>query len=393
MKSILFIVGVLWLFAAEILRVYFIMPFPGSQQINSIDIAYFINTHIVLLRLIGYALISYPILEYNRGKAWFPKLIVVLVGIAYIAVFYLFNYRFQADKMFYKAQHRWFANATNDTTNKKSLVIGVVISGIAKAYPLQIIGYHHQIADSIGGEPILVTYCTVCRTGRVYSPEVNGKKETFRLVGMDHFNAMFEDATTKSWWRQATGEAIAGPLKGQQLKELPCNQLTLAAWLMEYPNSLILQPDEKFKKQYAELKNYDKGTVKSKLEKRDTASWKPKSWVVGIIQYNKAKAYDWNTLTQQQVLNDEIDNEPIAIVLESDTVSFHAFHTDFGNNVLNFQKYANNLLIDTTTHTIWNMAGECVEGPSKGARLQPVQCYQEFWHSWKTFHPNTLVYR
>jgi hypothetical protein len=63
MKSILFIVGVLWLFGAEILRVYFIMPFRGSQQMNSIDLAYLISTHIVLLRLISYALISYPILE------------------------------------------------------------------------------------------------------------------------------------------------------------------------------------------------------------------------------------------------------------------------------------------------------------------------------------------
>jgi hypothetical protein len=48
----------------------------------------------------------------------------------------------------------------------------------------------------------------------VFSPVVDGRSETFRLVGMDHFNAMFEDASTHSWWRQANGEAIAGPSKG-----------------------------------------------------------------------------------------------------------------------------------------------------------------------------------
>lgn len=64
----------------------------------------------------------------------------------------------------------------------------------------------------------MVTYCTVCRTGRVYSPMVNGKLETFRLVGMDHFNAMFEDASTKSWWRQSNGDCIAGPLKRLTIK-------------------------------------------------------------------------------------------------------------------------------------------------------------------------------
>jgi hypothetical protein len=67
----------------------------------------------------------------------------------------------------------------------------------------------HQVRDSINHIPVMVTYCTVCRTGRIYNPIVNGKAETFRLVGMDHFNAMFEDATTKSWWRQSTGECIA----------------------------------------------------------------------------------------------------------------------------------------------------------------------------------------
>jgi hypothetical protein len=38
---------------------------------------------------------------------------------------------------------------------------------------------------------------------------------------MDHFNAMFEDSQTKSWWRQVNGEAIAGPLKGKTLPEIP----------------------------------------------------------------------------------------------------------------------------------------------------------------------------
>ena len=68
-------------------------------------------------------------------------------------------------------------------------------------------------------------------------PFVNGKKESFRLVGMDHFNAMFEDKTTKSWWYQATGEAIAGPLKNKTLTEIPSQQMTLSAWLRQYPNS------------------------------------------------------------------------------------------------------------------------------------------------------------
>lgn len=120
--------------------------------------------------------------------------------------------------MFYQPSHKYFAAGSANTVATDRLVLGVAINGEAKAYPIQFIGYHHQVADTVGNTPVIVTYCTVCRTGRVFSPELNGKKEIFRLVGMDHFNAMFEDATTKSWWQQATGMAIAGPLKGKRLK-------------------------------------------------------------------------------------------------------------------------------------------------------------------------------
>ncbi len=79
---------------------------------------------------------------------------------------------------------------------------------------------------------------------------------------MDHFNAMFEDATTKSWWRQATGEAIAGPLTGSRLQEIPSHQASLSSWLRMHPNSTILQPDSNYKEDYNDLADFDKGTIK-----------------------------------------------------------------------------------------------------------------------------------
>ena len=287
-----------------------------------------------------------------------------------------------------------FASAANDTTNKTKLVIGVAINGEAKAYPIQIIGYHHQVRDTIGNTPVMITYCTVCRTGRAFSPFVNSKMESFRLVGMDHFNAMFEDATTKSWWQQATGVAIAGPLKGTSLKELPSRQLTLEAWLRQYPDSYIMQPDTSFNKDYKDLADYDKGTIKSNLEKRDSLSWKPKSWVIGVIHNYSAKAYDWNDLVKKEIIQDSIAGLPIVIALEKDTASFHVYDRRVNGSTLSFQKGNNNdLLIDQNTNSTGNMEGVCIDGTLKGERLTSVQSYQEFWHSWRTFHPNTTLFK
>ncbi|HXB45685.1 MAG TPA: DUF3179 domain-containing (seleno)protein [Puia sp.] len=390
MQRFLLISGFALLFVVEILHVYFIMPFPGSQHGQTIDIAYKLSRNMYWARFAGFCLIAYPLVQVLLLDKMWKKIVLCLVVALYAAIFFFFNFRFEADKMFYQPKNKNFAILKNNKVDSSKLVIGVAINGEAKAYPIQIIGYHHQVQDTVGEVPVMVTYCTVCRTGRAFSPIVNGKKETFRLVGMDHFNAMFEDATTKSWWQQATGVAIAGPLKGNALKEIPSSQSTLAAWMRQHPNSTILQPDTLYTKDYDDLADYDKGTLESGLEKRDSASWKRKSWVVGIADGEYAKAYDWNELIKNKIIQDSLPGLPLIIVLEKDTVTFHAWNREVGGNKLQFNKRIHlELFSDANTNSLWNMDGECVEGILKGQKLRSVQSYQEFWHSWSTFHPGT----
>ncbi len=394
MKSFLLILGLLLLIAVEISRVYFIMPFPGSQQKNTIELAYWIDRNIVWLRLVLLAVVAYfLVVALRRAKPW-RRLLVGLALLLYAVIFYFFNFRFLADKMFLQPQNKTLASASDNKVKEDKLVIGIEINGEAKAYPIQVIGYHHQVRDTVGGTPVIITYCTVCRTGRAFSPIVNGKVETFRLVGMDHFNAMFEDATTKSWWQQATGIAIAGPLKGTALKELPSQQTTLSVWLREHPSSTVMQADTTFKKQYAELALYDKGTIKGGLEKRDSLSWKKKSWVIGVANDKASRAYDWNDVVAKRLIQDSLPGLPLLIVLEADTASFHVWNRNVKGNVLRFEKGSDGqLLKDENTGSAWDLNGICVFGVMKGTQLQPVQAYQEFWHSWQTFHPGTMQYK
>ena len=361
------------------------MPFPGSQRSDTIDIAYWLDRNIFWIRLLLLAVIAYPvILIFRHARVW-KKVLLSLGLLLYVAIFYLFNFRFLAEKMFYQPRNKSFAAAGANKIAENKLVIGIEINGQAKAYPIQLIGYHHQVRDTVGNSPVMVTYCTVCRTGRVFSPIVNGKDQTFRLVGMDHFNAMFEDAATKSWWRQASGTAIAGPLKGTSLTELPSQQMTLGAWLRQHPSSLVLQPDSAFTKDYNDLADFDKGTIKSGLEKRDSASWKPKSWVIGVAYKDHAKAYDWNELVRKKLIQDSLPGLPLVIVLEKDDAAFHVWNRNVNGSYLQFVKDGG-LLKDINTNSTWDMNGVCIDGALKGSRLNSVQASQEFWHSWKTFH-------
>ena len=273
------------------------------------------------------------------------------------------------------------ATASTNKVDRGRLVIGVVNNGEAKAYPIRFLAYHHQVQDVVGGKTLLITYCAVCRTGRVYEPVVNGKPEQFRLVGMDHFNAMLEDVTTKSWWRQATGEAISGKLKGQKLTEFFSTQTSLTEWLALNPASLVMQEDPSFVNEYDTTGKFESGKSTSKLTGTDSLSWKDKSWVIGVKAGKEKKAYDWNQLLAERIINDKLDGKNMVVVLAQDNKSFFAFENPKATN--NFTIHNDTLIQGNLKYTING------KGIGNNTALKPLPAYQEFWHSWRTFNADT----
>jgi Protein of unknown function (DUF3179) len=378
---ILFALGVIGLILLEISLVYFIMPLPGSQGMRSIEAAYFIHRSRWILRAILWALVLVSAWSAWRVTGWrkwlVPASLLVVVGLTYFV-----NFQMSADRVFLQPRTLVMKPASTSKVAKDRLVVGIDINGDARAYPLQFIGYHHQVRDKVGGQEVLVSYCTVCRTGRVFSPIVNGRSETFRLVGMDHFNAMFEDRTTGSWWRQANGEAIRGPLKGMSLAEVPSRQTMLAQWLELHPQSLIMQGDTTALEKYAKDYAFERGTSRKKLTGTDTLSWRNKSWVLGVTVKGHSKAYDWNRLRRERVVNDEIGDVPIVLALAADDASFFAFERP--DVQTRFALRGDSLVAGDRAYDL--------NGSSRSGELDALNVSQEFWHSWRTFHPGTERY-
>lgn len=385
----LFYIGAIALILFEIANVYFIMPLYGSQEIRSIDVAYFLYTYRWIFRSAFGLMAVIGFLKAFNSDYKYAKYLSALVLILTLGVIYMTNVKMAADSMFLQAKLT-FTDARDTALKTDKLIIGVALNGEAKAYPIQYLGYHHQVVDSIDNQPIMVTYCTVCRTGRVFRPMVKDKIEQFRLVGMDHFNAMFEDKTTKSWWQQATGTAIAGVLKGQQLPEVFSQQMSLKQWLLLHPNSQIMQADSTFKEAYADMDSYDLGKGRGKLTGTDSLSWNKKSWVVGIEIGENSKAFDWNRLVKERVINDFVGSQPILLALAADNKSFVAYERF--SRVTPFSIQNDTLITDNQYFTF---SGRCL-GSTINAKvmmdLKPIKAYQEFWHSWLNFHPKTEKY-
>ena len=167
----LFYLGILGVILYEIAKVYFIMPMPGSQQMNSIDAAYILHTWRWPLRILFWAMVVVGGFSVFSGKMkWLPAIFLLLAA----GITYTTNFEMAADTMFYQPSQVIQHDAATNKVDMDRLVIGVEHNGEAKAYPIQYIGYHHQVRDVLGGKPIMVTYCTVCRTGRVFEPTVDG---------------------------------------------------------------------------------------------------------------------------------------------------------------------------------------------------------------------------
>ncbi len=376
----LFYCCIVSLIVFEILNVFFIMPLPGSQKMDSLDFAYFIYQWRWFFRfIIGVGIIISVSKAFAVKRKWVPIVVMIIAGI----IVYMANFEMRADKMFLQPKQLIFTSERDNNVPLDRLIIGIKHNGETKAYPISFLVYHHQVFDEIGGVPVIVTYCNVCRSGRVFEPKVKGKLEKFRLVGMDHFNAMFEDETTGSWWRQENGKAVTGKLKGEQLPEMISQQMSLSKWLELYPDSKVMQADPNFRDEYDYFGKFEKGTSKSSLTGTSEVEWGDKSWVVGVEINGVSKAYSWNDLKDQLVINDKVGGKSIIVALSKDNNSFVVLEnpTDQKASLLKDE------IVIGEEH--FNFSGE---GTNTRSKLTTVQAYQEFWHSWLTFHPRTLKY-
>lgn len=374
-----FYIGLVALVLFEFFKVYFIMPFPGSQRINSLDFAYFLHSYRWPIRIVLFVLLMAGARSaFQVKRKWVPAVFTLLL----LVVGYYFNFKMTAEKIFKEPEQLVFKPKGENILGDSTVVVAVSLGGQTKAYPVRYIVYHHQVQDEVGGKPLLITYCSVCRTGRVFEPLVKGMPETFRLVGMDHFNAMFEDTTTKSWWRQVNGEAVTGKLKGEVLPEVESFQLTLAKLFQLYPDAQVMQPDltALADLKYDTLGKYEYGRSKGDLTRTDSLSWQDKSWVVGVEVEGVSKAYDWNQLKTERVLNDKIKNTAIVITLGADNQSYAVFKR---SDTAQFSVRNDTLVAGLQ---MFDFSGRALQG---GESLQRINAYQEFWHSWRTFHPGT----
>ena len=124
-----------------------------------------------------------------------------------------------------------------DPLKPRSLVIGVRMDGVSKAYPMQRLLLENPIADTLASKPILVVAGPDGRSVRAFERTADGQaldlylepdSNPFRLV----------DTQTGSHW-DFSGTAVQGPLAGKQLPRLQTLKDYWFDWKLYNPQTLV----------------------------------------------------------------------------------------------------------------------------------------------------------
>jgi len=307
------------------------------------------------------------------------------------------------------------AGAAVEHLKSDERVIGMVINGDARAYPINILSSHEIVNDVVGGEPVAVTWCPLCYSALVFSRTVDGGEEslTFGVSGKLLYNTLVMfDRESGSLWSQLYGGGIQGRWAGTSLLAFPSIHTDWSTWYGEHPDSQVLSKEitrEQFQRgTYAEAprssyyvdpyESYylerDEGVINRNIP-RDDRSLLPKQKVLGVRTASSARAYPYSVLNDQPLVNDEIDGVPVMVWFDSDSQTGRAFERTVNGQVLVFDDDPQNpnIMIDEITGSRWNaLNGEAIAGSLEGERLSPLIVTPAFEFGWYDYFPESSTY-
>ena len=147
-----------------------------------------------------------------------------------------------------------------DQIHPTDIVVGVTIGDEARAYPIRILDRHENVNDVLGGTPIAVSYCPLCRSALVFDRRIGGSVREFGISGFVwNSNLLLYDRQTYGWeeslWSQVQMRAVTGPAarKGLRMKLLPAELTTWAKWAQNHPNTTMLSFQTGYRRKYGDV--------------------------------------------------------------------------------------------------------------------------------------------
>jgi hypothetical protein len=229
----------------------------------------------------------------------------------------------------------------------------------------------------------------------VWGREAAGITLTFHLAGINNQNFLMRDEETGTYWQQISGRAISGPLAGQSLRLIHCDELTFALWKSEQPRGTVLKDVADYAGEYAP-RDWDVGikrarTVITHAEPGVAA----RDLMLGVHAGGAARAFPYDAVEREKLVLDRVGAELVLLVVGPDDASVRAFSRTLpgGRGVAEFYRLTSGagFMMDSLTASQWNFRGCAREVPMQGACLTPAEVIKDYWFDWREYNPKSTV--
>jgi len=295
-------------------------------------------------------------------------------------------------------------------------VVAVSVDGVAKAYPIRILMWHEIVNDEFDGVPVVVTYCPLCNTGIAFlRPTIDGELLDFGTSGkLYQSDLVMYDRQTNSYWVQALGRAVVGPLLGEELDPLPTRLLSWADWRQAHPDGLVLSSETGYRRNYGinPYAGYEDEDRPFLFTGEPDPRLQATEHVLGVVDSSGTIAFPYSELERLSseglaAVTRKGGNERLVIFWKAGTVSAldaaqiprsadvgaaAAYIPRVGTRWLSFA-VEDGAFVDDQTRSTWTIAGESIAGPLQGQRLEVAIALDSFWFAWAAFHPETEIFR
>ena len=265
-------------------------------------------------------------------------------------------------------------------------VFGLRHNGVAKAYPQKVLVSHEICNDTVGGDPVAVTYCPLTGTAMGFERG----ETTFGVSGrLLNNNLIMYDREHESWWPQVLASSIPSPwaesTPASSLREFRLIWTTWEQWRDQYPDTEVLTGDEDHVRDYGRdpYGSYnpkggyyeEESTLFPKLNPDD--SFHPKRMFLGARTSEGAAAFPKPALREKGTITGTIGGDPIVAVHDPRFGTGYVYRNPDGTAV--------------TLEDGQAILGESAHDPD-ALPLDRVYAFDAMWFAWSGFYPDSTIH-
>ncbi len=205
---------------------------------------------------------------------------------------------------------------TDQTTpfDKNEWVIGVIINGEAKAYPIGIMNWHEIVNDTLGTVNITISYCPLCDTIVAFKRQ----ETTYGVSGKLYQSCLvMYDRSDETLYSQPWAIGVVGAKVNQALERIPVVKTTLKNWLSQYPDSQILSTETGHQRDYFEYpygSYYTNTAIIFPVGSQERRILHPKAMVSYIWEPNDQTPYNQFAGESQQFSHQKLQQQGTKVI-------------------------------------------------------------------------------